>query len=67
MLRSKYVGDNPLLKGKTAIVMKNLLRIKYDPPNVETAEQIVLIQADDVSTGYGYGWHELPAEDWRIE
>jgi hypothetical protein len=47
----KYTGDDEQLQGETALVMPN-------------GAGMVLIQADDVTTGYGYGWHEFPASDW---
>lgn len=51
----KYVGtDRPELIGKTAIV------------NVACGLDTVKIQADDRNTGYGFGWHEMPAADWEL-
>lgn len=67
MLKGKYIGDDRHLRGKTALVIKNPLRIKTDPPSVEIDEQSVLIQADDMASGYGLGWHEFPAEDWKVK
>ncbi len=55
MKRGKYIGSNLLMKGKTALIM-----------GCETPGWI-LIQADDVSTGYGYGWHAFPTTDWEIK
>lgn len=55
MKSGKYIGSDPSLQDKTALVM--------DSHN----EGKVMTQADDVSTGLGYGWHEFPATDWRVE
>jgi len=61
--KGKYIGSDPLLRGKTALVML----VGEKAPRGIVPEGKVMIQADDVSTGLGYGWHEFPAEDWRIE
>jgi len=50
-----YTGNNSRMKDKTALIMEGR--------EVET----VLIQADDITTGYGFGWHEFPASDWEID
>lgn len=67
MKTGKYIGSDRRLRGKTAFIIDNPLRIRCDPPSVKTDEQSVLIQAYDVSTGLGHGWHEFPAEDWEIK
>ena len=62
--RGVYIGSGePLLQGKRALIMT-----KYcDARRGIVPEGKVMIQADDETTGLGYGWHEFPAEDWEIE
>jgi cysteine synthase len=57
-----YVGDDSSLKDKTALLMTQRMTSRGRCPDGK-----VLIQADDTSTGYGYGWHEFPTEDWKIQ
>jgi len=54
MKHGTYIGDDLSMKGKTALIM-------------EGQAKTVLIQADDITTGYGFGWHEFPISDWEIE
>lgn len=56
----KYTGDEKRLQGKTALAMSAGVK---SPRGIIPVGK-VLIQADDRSTGLGYGWHEFPAEDW---
>ncbi len=60
--RGKYIGSDPLLQGKTALV----ITVGKKAPRGIVPEGKVMIQAADVSTGYGDGWHAFPATDWDI-
>jgi hypothetical protein len=61
--KGTYVGVDIQLKGKTALVMT----VGERSPRGIVPVGCVMIQADDVSTGYGHGWHEFPESDWEIK
>lgn len=55
MANGTYVGtDRPELIGKTGLV------------RVHECGKTVMVQADYINTGYGFGWHEFPAQDWQL-
>ena len=56
MTRARYLGSDPRLLGKTA-----LIRMHPDQPNT------LLAQFNDVSTGYGFSWHAFDYRDFVIE
>jgi len=58
-----YIGSDRLLRGKTALVMT----VDEKSPRGIVPVGKVMIQADDVSTGYGHGWHSFSQEDWDYE
>lgn len=50
----RYIGSDPALYGKTALVG-------------HTQEGgFPVAQFDDISTGYGYGWHEFGISDFSL-
>jgi hypothetical protein len=61
LLQAIYVGDNSLLKNEKALLMTKRMASRGRCPDGK-----VLIQADNMTTGYGLGWHEFLAEDWKI-
>lgn len=61
--KGTYIGSDQRLQGKTSLVMT----IGEKSPRGIVPEGKVMIQANDVSTGLGYGWHEFPAADWKVE
>ena len=48
----RYIGDNKNLEGCTALIS--------DEGNCWA------VQADDVDTGYAFGWWKFPKKDWEI-
>ena len=56
-----YVGSDSALVGKTALLMTQRMASRGRCPDGK-----VIIQADDISTGYGRGWHAFPIEDWKV-
>lgn len=61
--RGTYIGDEGYLQGEMALVMT----VGEKAPSGVVPEGKVMIQANSVWTGLGFGWHEFPAEDWEIE
>ncbi len=62
MKKGKYIGRN-WVWGKTALVMT----AGEKAPRGIVPEGKVMIQADDMSSEFGHGWHEFPAEDWEVK
>ena len=54
--RGKYIGSNPKLQGHTALCIVTPGYIRK-----------IKIQTDDVSTGYGFGWHKFDSGEWELE
>lgn len=63
MTRGVYIGSDGNLTGKTALVLVAGERCQQ----VVVPWGKVMIQADDIETGLGFGWHEFSSEDWNIE
>lgn len=62
-------GRFPCLIGKTAIVYE-ILDQYADPgivPNGSSKVDHLIAQFDDVTTGYGFGWHAFNTEDFTLE
>jgi hypothetical protein len=60
--KGTYIGPDEQLKGKTALIITGGKKA----PGCIVPMDCVMIQADDVSTGLGHGWHEFSAADWEI-
>jgi len=54
MKRGKYVGPDKKLRNQTALLKPT-----------DSVER-VLVQFDDMKTGYGLGWHNFRASDFTI-
>ena len=61
--KGTYTGSSKRLRGKTALVMT----MGEKSPRGIIPEGKVMIQANDVSTGLGHGWHKFPATDWKVK
>jgi len=58
MIQAVYTGARAELKGKTAL-------LRGQDQITERGNAQVLVQFDDLSTGFGLGWHAFPAADFE--